>query len=72
MARHLLEKSRSQLATSFFFLVLLVGILSVAFLLLLLQDELSGQRPQILHVSLGQKLVTAYVLGLLTMVFLWT
>lgn len=44
----------------------------MAFLLLPLQDELSSQLPQVLHVSLGQKLVAAYVLGLLTMVFLRT
>ncbi|XP_017535439.2 motile sperm domain-containing protein 3 isoform X1 [Manis javanica] len=62
----------SQLATSSFFLFLLTGIVSVAFLLLPLQDELDSQLPQILHVSLGQKLVAAYVLGLLTMVFLRT
>lgn len=53
----------SQLATSSFFLFLLTGIVSVAFLLLPLQDELDSQLPQILHVSLGQKLVAAYVLG---------
>ncbi|XP_029803453.1 motile sperm domain-containing protein 3 isoform X2 [Suricata suricatta] len=46
--------------------------ISVAFLLLPLQDELGSQLPQILHVSLGQKLVAAYILGLLTMVFLRT
>ncbi|XP_034525797.1 motile sperm domain-containing protein 3 isoform X3 [Ailuropoda melanoleuca] len=61
-----------QLATSSFLLFLLTGIVSVAFLLLPLQDELGSQLPQILHVSLGQKLVAAYVLGLLTMVFLRT
>ncbi|KAF6125812.1 motile sperm domain containing 3 [Phyllostomus discolor] len=71
-ARHLPEKSHSQLATSSFLLFLLTGIVSVAFLLLPLQDELGSQLPQILHVSLGQKLVAAYVLGLLTMVFLRT
>ncbi|XP_031194234.1 motile sperm domain-containing protein 3 isoform X2 [Mastomys coucha] len=48
------------------------SIISVAFLLLPLQDELGSQLPQVLHVSLGQKLVAAYVLGLLTMVFLRT
>lgn len=66
------EKSHPQLATSSFLLFLLTGIVSVAFLLLPLQDELGSQLPQILHVSLGQKLVAAYVLGLLTMVFLQT
>ncbi|KAM5262008.1 motile sperm domain-containing protein 3 isoform 2-T6 [Hipposideros larvatus] len=71
-ARHLPEKSHSQLATSSFLLFLLTGIVSVAFLLLPLQDELGSQLPQILHVSMGQKLVAAYVLGLLTMVFLRT
>lgn len=71
-ARHLPEKSHSQLATSSFLLFLLTGIVSVAFLLLPLQEELGSQLPQILHVSLGQKLVAAYVLGLLTMVFLRT
>lgn len=40
-----------------------MGTVSVAFLLLPLQDELGSQLPQILHVSLGQKLVAAYVLG---------
>lgn len=35
----------------------------MAFLLLPLQDELGSQLPQVLHVSLGQKLVAAYVLG---------
>ncbi|KAM6156304.1 motile sperm domain-containing protein 3 [Rhynchocyon petersi] len=61
-----------QLATSSFILFLLTGAISVAFLLLPLHDELGSQLPQVLHVSLGQKLVAAYVLGLLTMVFLRT
>ncbi len=61
-----------QLATSSFLLFLLAGVISVAFLLLPLQDELGSQLPQVLHVSLGQKLVAAYVLGLLTMVLLRT
>ncbi|XP_043310678.1 motile sperm domain-containing protein 3 isoform X1 [Cervus canadensis] len=61
-----------QLATSSFLLFLLMGTISVAFLLLPLQDELGSQLPQMFHVSLGQKLVAAYVLGLLTMVFLRT
>lgn len=52
-----------QLATSSFLLFLLAGIISVAFLLLPLQDELGSQLPHVLHVSLGQKLVAAYVLG---------
>ncbi|XP_066868061.1 motile sperm domain-containing protein 3 isoform X4 [Kogia breviceps] len=43
------------LATSSFLLFLLMGTVSVAFLLLPLQDELGSQLPQILHVSLGQK-----------------
>ncbi|XP_055148588.1 motile sperm domain-containing protein 3 isoform X4 [Symphalangus syndactylus] len=71
-ARHFQEHPRQQLATSSFLLFLLTGIVSVAFLLLPLQDELGSQLPQVLHVSLGQKLVAAYVLGLLTMVFLRT
>lgn len=71
-ARHLQENAPQQLATSSFLLFLLAGIISVAFLLLPLQDELGSQLPHILHVSLGQKLVAAYVLGLLTMVFLRT
>lgn len=71
-ARHLRENAPQQLATSSFLLFLLAGIISVAFLLLPLQDELGSQLPQVLHVSLGQKLVAAYVLGLLTMVFLRT
>uniref|UniRef100_A0A8C4MK71 Motile sperm domain-containing protein 3 n=1 Tax=Equus asinus TaxID=9793 RepID=A0A8C4MK71_EQUAS len=71
-ARHFPENPRPQLATSSFLLFVLTGIVSVAFLLLPLQDELGSQLPQILHVSLGQKLVAAYVLGLLTMVFLRT
>ena len=52
-----------QLATSSFLLFLLMGTISVAFLLLPLQDELGSQLPQMFHVSLGQKLVAAYVLG---------
>ncbi|XP_066130511.1 motile sperm domain-containing protein 3 [Saccopteryx bilineata] len=72
LARQLPEKSHQQVATSSFFLFLLTGIISVTFLLLPLQDELGSQLPQILHVSLGQKLVAAYILGLLTMVFLRT
>ncbi|XP_006896527.1 PREDICTED: motile sperm domain-containing protein 3 isoform X2 [Elephantulus edwardii] len=71
-ARHFQENAHPQLSTSSFFLFLLAGIVSVAFLLLPLQDELGSQLPQVLHVSLGQKLVAAYVLGLLTMVFLRT
>ncbi|XP_004386785.1 motile sperm domain-containing protein 3 isoform X2 [Trichechus manatus latirostris] len=71
-ARHFQENAHPQLATSSFLLFLLTGIVSVAFLLLPLQDELGSQLPQVLHVSLGQKLVAAYVLGLLTMVFLRT
>lgn len=72
MARPFQETPRQQLATSSFLLFLLTGIVSVAFLLLPLQDEVGSQLPQVLHVSLGQKLVAAYVLGLLTMVFLRT
>ncbi|XP_021563667.1 motile sperm domain-containing protein 3 isoform X3 [Carlito syrichta] len=71
-ARHLRENPHQPLAPSSFLLFLLTGIISVAFLLLPLQDELGSQLPQVLHVSLGQKLVAAYVLGLLTMVFLRT
>ncbi|XP_053414032.1 motile sperm domain-containing protein 3 isoform X2 [Nycticebus coucang] len=71
-ARHFQENSHQQLATSSFLLFLLTGIISVAFLLLPLHDELGSQLPRVLHVSLGQKLVAAYVLGLLTMVFLRT
>lgn len=56
-------ESHPQLATSSFLLFLLTGTVSVAFLLLPLQDELGSQLPQILHVSLGQKLVAAYILG---------
>uniref|UniRef100_A0A452DJ70 Motile sperm domain containing 3 n=1 Tax=Bos taurus TaxID=9913 RepID=A0A452DJ70_BOVIN len=56
------ENPHPQLATSSFLLFLLMGTVSVAFLLLPLQDELGSQLPQILHVSLGQKLVAAYVL----------
>ncbi|OWK10968.1 MOSPD3 [Cervus elaphus hippelaphus] len=66
------ENPHPQLATSSFLLFLLMGTISVAFLLLPLQDELGSQLPQMFHVSLGQKLVAAYVLGLLTMVFLRT
>nr|XP_012417360.1 PREDICTED: motile sperm domain-containing protein 3 isoform X1 [Odobenus rosmarus divergens] len=62
-ARHFPENHPPQLATSSFLLFLLTGIVSVAFLLLPLQDELGSQLPQILHVSLGQKLVAAYILG---------
>lgn len=51
---------------------LLAGMIFVAFLLLPLKDELGSQLPPILHVSLGQKLVVAYILGLLTVVFLRT
>ncbi|XP_044089020.1 motile sperm domain-containing protein 3 [Neovison vison] len=71
-ARHFPENRPPQLATSSFLLFLLTGIVSVAFLLLPLQDELGSQLPQILHVTLGQKLVAAYILGLLTTVFLRT
>uniref|UniRef100_G1T232 Motile sperm domain-containing protein 3 n=1 Tax=Oryctolagus cuniculus TaxID=9986 RepID=G1T232_RABIT len=71
-ARPFQETPRQQLATSSFLLFLLTGMVSVAFLLLPLQDEVGSQLPQVLHVSLGQKLVAAYVLGLLTVVFLWT
>ncbi|XP_032463058.1 motile sperm domain-containing protein 3 isoform X3 [Phocoena sinus] len=71
-AQHFPENPLPHLATSSFLLFLLMGTVSVAFLLLPLQDELGSQLPQILHVSLGQKLVAAYVLGLLTMVFLRT
>lgn len=72
LARPFPEAPRQQLATSSFLLFLLTGLVSVAFLLLPLQDQLGSQLPQVLHVSLGQKLVAAYVLGLLTMVFLRT
>ncbi|XP_042124047.1 motile sperm domain-containing protein 3 isoform X2 [Peromyscus maniculatus bairdii] len=71
-ARRLQENAPQQLATSSFLLFLLTGVISVAFLLLPLQDDLGSQLPQVLHVTLGQKLVAAYVLGLLTMVFLRT
>uniref|UniRef100_A0A8D1VBB2 Motile sperm domain-containing protein 3 n=1 Tax=Sus scrofa TaxID=9823 RepID=A0A8D1VBB2_PIG len=59
-AQHFPENPHPQLATSSFLLFLLMGIVSVAFLLLPLQDELGSQLPPILHVSLGQKLVAAY------------
>ncbi|XP_006859701.1 PREDICTED: motile sperm domain-containing protein 3 isoform X2 [Chrysochloris asiatica] len=71
-ARHFQENTHPQLATGSFLLFLLAGVVSVAFLLLPLQGELDSQLPQVLHVSQGQKLVAAYVLGLLTMVFLRT
>lgn len=64
------HRPHPQLATSSFLLLLLTGTISVAFLLLPLQDEVGSPLPRILHVTLGQKLVAAYVLGLLTMVFL--
>lgn len=64
------QRPHPQLATSSFVVLLLTGTICVAFLLLPLQDELGSALPRILHVTLGQKLVAAYVLGLLTMVFL--
>lgn len=70
--RPLPDTAPQQLASSSFLLFLLTGVVSVAFLLLPLQGEHGSQLPQVLHVSLGQKLVAAYVLGLLTMVFLRT
>ncbi|XP_057569998.1 motile sperm domain-containing protein 3-like [Hippopotamus amphibius kiboko] len=72
MTQHFLENPHPQLATSSFLLFLLMATFSAAFLLLLLQDEIGSQLPQILLVSLGQKLVAAYILGLLPMVFLRT
>ncbi|XP_041635024.1 motile sperm domain-containing protein 3-like, partial [Cheilinus undulatus] len=47
-----------------------VAVLCVAVLMLPLQTESSPVVPRCLHVSTNQKLVCAYTLGLLTMVFL--
>ncbi|XP_038624172.1 motile sperm domain-containing protein 3, partial [Tachyglossus aculeatus] len=58
------------LAPRVFLLYLLTGLTCVAFLLLPLQGDAHPALPRALHVSLGQKLVAAYVLGLLTMAFL--
>ncbi|XP_064408928.1 motile sperm domain-containing protein 1 [Latimeria chalumnae] len=55
---------------SLFILCILVGIVCIVFLMLPLQDEASTFIPPYLHVTVIQKLVAAYVLGLLTMVIL--
>lgn len=47
-----------------------VAVLCVTVLMLPLQSESSAVVPHCLHVSTNQKLVCAYTLGLLTMVFL--
>ncbi|KAK7824221.1 hypothetical protein U0070_001692, partial [Myodes glareolus] len=54
-------------AISFLFFLLTIMV-PEAFLLLVLQGKRGSQLLQVLHVSLGQKLVAAYILGLLTMV----
>lgn len=47
-----------------------VAVLCVAVLMLPLHTDSSSVVPRCLHVSTNQKLVCAYTLGLLTMVFL--
>lgn len=51
-------------------LVLLVALICITVLMLPLQGDSSTLVPKYLHVTVIQKLVAAYVLGLLTMVFL--
>ncbi|XP_078526749.1 motile sperm domain-containing protein 3 [Lissotriton helveticus] len=58
------------LSPALFTLYILVGIACMAFLMLPLQGEMSTLVPENFHVTVIQKLVSAYVLGLLTMVFL--
>ncbi|KAL4631421.1 motile sperm domain-containing protein 1-like [Arapaima gigas] len=56
--------------SSLVFLYMLVGIVCVAGLMLPMESESNAVVPAVLHVSITQKLVCAYILGLLTMVFL--
>ncbi|XP_028653984.1 motile sperm domain-containing protein 1-like [Erpetoichthys calabaricus] len=55
---------------AFFVLYVMVGLTCVTVLMLPLHEEKSTLVPQYLHVTVMQKLVCAYILGLLTMVFL--
>lgn len=57
-------------AACFFLLILLTGTISVTFLLRATARRTGSQLPQVLRVSVGQKLVAAYILGLLTKMFL--
>ncbi|XP_069499686.1 motile sperm domain-containing protein 1-like isoform X2 [Ambystoma mexicanum] len=64
------QASARPLSPALFSLYLLVGVICIAFLMLPLQGEMSTLVPENLHATVIQKLVSAYVLGLLTMVFL--
>ncbi|KAI1898757.1 hypothetical protein AGOR_G00075660 [Albula goreensis] len=55
---------------SLFALYIIVGLVCITFLMLPLHNEPSTLVPVHIHVTVMQKLVCAYVLGLLTMVFL--
>lgn len=66
-ARHSKSGFLHLAAISFLFFLLTIMV-PEAFLLLVLQGKRGSQLLQVLHVSLGQKLVAAYILGLLTMV----
>ncbi|XP_030631880.1 motile sperm domain-containing protein 1-like [Chanos chanos] len=54
-----------------FLMYVVVGLVCVAVQMLPLQSEPSPMVPSLAHVTIVQKLVCAYVLGLLTMEFLW-
>ncbi|KAM9312413.1 motile sperm domain-containing protein 1-like [Gastrophryne carolinensis] len=58
------------LSSSLFLLYVLVGLVSMVVLMLPLHGDPRSFLHENLHVSVVQKLVAAYVLGLLTMVFL--
>lgn len=64
------QPSVRPLSTALFTLYILVGMVCMAFLMLPLHGEMSTLVPENFHVTIIQKLVSAYVLGLLTMVFL--
>ncbi|XP_023653438.2 motile sperm domain-containing protein 1-like isoform X1 [Paramormyrops kingsleyae] len=55
---------------SLFALYVVISLVCLAFLMLPLHNESSTLVPTVMHVTVMQKLVCAYVLGLLTMVFL--
>ncbi|XP_036404022.1 motile sperm domain-containing protein 1-like [Megalops cyprinoides] len=55
---------------SLFALYVIIGLVCITFLMLPLHNEPSTLVPTHLHVTVMQKLVCAYILGLLTMVFL--
>ncbi|MGH0187437.1 UNVERIFIED_CONTAM: hypothetical protein FKN15_025364 [Acipenser sinensis] len=70
VSAHILAMQGRSQTPGFSVLCVLVGVACVAFLMLPLHGDTSTLVPPHFHVTVMQKLVCAYILGLLTMVFL--